>query len=183
MAIAIRCSAAEIFEVTARARTGKRMPGQRGETNPMKILTGLVRGAVRRTDEARTSRAQQPPAGVLRAVRRRAGAAGPERVPVFRVGELTGFVRRGGQETGADKPGDEGKWKLSGDAALQRALLAAVQSELAGAAQYVGLAVEGGVVVLSGEVGNVHDKMALRRIAASMAATIAIIDDVWVSCE
>jgi len=149
----------------------------------MKILTGLVRGGVRTgPDEAASSRPQQTPAGVLRDVSRRADST-RDRVPVYRVGELTGFVRRTAQLPDARRPADESERGISSDARLQRDIAAAVRSELPGAAPYVQLSVERGVVVLSGEVANVHDKMALRRIAASMAATVAIIDDVWISCE
>ncbi len=149
----------------------------------MKIITEPVsHGARTGADDAPVAGAGQPAAGVLRDVSRRAGPTA-ERVPVYRVGELTGFVRRTGQYPEAGRRTAASEPRLSSDARLRRDIAAAVQSELPGAARYIRLSVERGVVVLAGEVGNVHDKMALRRIAASMAATIAIIDDVWISCE
>lgn len=106
-----------------------------------------------------------------------------ERVPVYHVGELTGFVQRTGRFATVIRPMDESEGRLSSDALLQRDIIAAVRSELTEAADSIRLSVAGGVVTFTGEVGNMHDKMALRRIAASMEATIAIIDDVWVPCE
>jgi osmotically-inducible protein OsmY len=51
------------------------------------------------------------------------------------------------------------------------------------AADFVGMAVQDSVVHLSGEVDSMHAALALRSIAAAMPTAVAIIDDLWVSCE
>ncbi len=109
------------------------------------------------------------------------GAA--ERIPVYRAGALTGYVRRGAcglEAGGAMEARGRG---LSADARLHRDIEAAMRSEMPKLAEDVRLSVEDGVVTLSGAVETVHDKMALQRIAASMKASAAIVDEIWISCE
>jgi osmotically-inducible protein OsmY len=66
---------------------------------------------------------------------------------------------------------------------MQIEIMAAWRDESGIATERVGVSVEKGVVCLSGEIDNVHDKMALLRIAAAMEATVAIVDDLWLCCE
>ncbi|HTU52830.1 MAG TPA: BON domain-containing protein [Acetobacteraceae bacterium] len=107
----------------------------------------------------------------------------PDRIPVYRAGELAGFVRRSAQHEEPPRQRSEPDPQQSSDARMQRDIEAAVQNELGPAAAYIRMSVAAGIVGLSGEVANVHDKLALRRIAASIATTVAIVDEVWISCE
>lgn len=49
--------------------------------------------------------------------------------------------------------------------------------------EQVGVAVKDSVVYLSGMVDSMHGVLALRRIAAAIPGTTAIIDNLWVPCE
>ena len=142
-------------------------------------MTTLVRsGPEAGSDEIRPAGRGQPDAGGPSA-----GSPPLDRVPIYRAGELTGFVRRCAQYREPPRRRTETDRQPSSDARLQRDIEAVVQNELGQAAEYIRMSVTAGVVGLSGEVANVHDKMALRRIVASVATTVAIIDDVWISCE
>jgi hypothetical protein len=145
----------------------------------MTPMTALVRGGSEAGSEGiRPAGTGQPDAGGPSA-----GGSALDRVPVFRAGELAGFVRRNVQYREPPRSRTETDPQLSSDARLRRDIEAVMQTELGQAAEYIRMSVTAGVVGLSGEVANVHDKMALRRIVASMGATIAIVDDVWISCE
>ena len=145
----------------------------------MTTMTELVRsGPEAGSERIRPAGTGQPDAGGPSA-----GGPALDRVPVYRAGELAGFVRRGVQYREPPRVRTETDPQLSSDARLQRDIEALMQNELGQAAEYIRMSVTAGVVGLSGEVANVHDKMALRRIVASIGATNAIIDDVWISCE
>jgi hypothetical protein len=102
-----------------------------------------------------------------------------DRVPVYCAGELAGFVLRVRQNRDPSGPASE----QNSDAIVERAILAAIREECGIPTDHIGVSIAGGVARLSGEVANVHDKMSLRRIAASMEEVIAIIDDLWISRE
>lgn len=102
-----------------------------------------------------------------------------DRVPVYCAGELAGFVLRIRQDQNPSDPDPE----RNSDATVERTILAAIREECGIPTDHIGVSIAGGVARLSGEVTNVHDKMSLRRIAASMEEVIAIIDDLWVSRE
>ena len=152
---------------------------KRGETLSMTTMTTLMRSG----PEAGSEGIRSAGTGQANANGSSPGRPAPDRVPVYRAGELAGFVRRSAQYREASRLRADTDPQFSSDARLQRDIDAVMQSELGQAAEYIRMSVTAGVVGLSGEVANVHDKMALRQIAASMETTIAIIDDVWISCE
>jgi osmotically-inducible protein OsmY len=69
------------------------------------------------------------------------------------------------------------------DARMQSRLTDALRQESWIAADFVGIAVMGGVVHLFGEADSMHAALTLRRIAAATPEAVAIIDDLWVACE
>ena len=107
----------------------------------------------------------------------------PSRVPIYCDGKLVAFLQRAIPDPETRPPGPVGDRFSSTDSELKRDIAEAIQEECPHAVPYVRLSVKDGVVVFSGEVENVHDKMALRRIAANMKETVAIMDHVWISCE
>lgn len=98
------------------------------------------------------------------------------RVPVFRDGRLSGFIERS-SGTHTITCNDQG------DAELQRRLTEAVGAQDWLDPEHVGIAVENGVVRLSGRGDSAHAVLALRRLAASAPCVAAVIDDLWIDCE
>jgi hypothetical protein len=103
------------------------------------------------------------------------------RIPVYRDGALCGYVARG------DKPSTAATFRyrsaLPADVWMQLQLTHALRSECWVDTRQVGATVKNSVVHLSGMVDSMHGVLALRRIAAAIPGTTAIIDDLWVPCE
>jgi hypothetical protein len=109
-------------------------------------------------------------------------APAANRIPVYRAGELKGFVHRESPPPPA-APSIVQEHASTDDTCMRLDIAAIWRDESGTDTDRVSISVERGVVRLSGEIDNVHDKMALLRIAAAMAATVAIVDDLWLSCE
>ena len=103
------------------------------------------------------------------------------RIPVYRDGAFCGYVARG------DKPSAAATFKhrsaLPGDVWMQLQLTHALRMECWVDTERVGAAVKDSVVHLSGMVDSMHGVLALRRVAAAIPGTTAIVDDLWVPCE
>ncbi|MDA8050251.1 MAG: BON domain-containing protein [Rhodospirillales bacterium] len=113
----------------------------------------------------------------------RLASPGAERIPCYCGERLVAFVRRTHPFASERAPGMEEWANLPADLRLERAIAAQWRHESGASPARVGISVSEGIVRLSGTVETVHDRMALGRIAAAMEETLAIIDDLWVSCE
>ena len=105
------------------------------------------------------------------------------RLPVFRGETFSGFIDRPETRTATKYCAPENYSTRATDARMQSRLTDALRQESWIAADFVGIAVMGGVVHLFGEADSMHAALALRRIAAAMPEAVAIIDDLWVACE
>ncbi len=105
------------------------------------------------------------------------------RLPVFRGKTFSGFIDRPQTWTATADCAPEGYLARANDARIQSRLMGALRRESWIAADFVGIAVMGGVVHLFGEADSMHAALTLRRIAAATPEAVAIIDDLWVACE
>jgi hypothetical protein len=107
--------------------------------------------------------------------------AQPSRIPVYRDGAVCGYVARG--DTSSPAATFKYRSALPGDVWMQLQLTHALRRDCWVDTDQVGAAVKDSVVHLSGIVDSMHGVLALRRIAAAIPGTTAIIDDLWVPCE
>jgi hypothetical protein len=105
------------------------------------------------------------------------------RLPVFRGETFSGFIDRPETRTTTEYCAPENYSTRATDVWMQSRLADALRQESWITADFVGIAVMGGVVHLFGEAASMHAALALRRIAAALPEAVAIIDDLWVACE
>ncbi|MGH7122011.1 MAG: hypothetical protein ACREFP_23960 [Acetobacteraceae bacterium] len=113
----------------------------------------------------------------------RRASPGADRVPLYSGGKLAAFVRRAPLSDTLRPTVSETPFGESADLGIERAIAARWQAEAGTLCDRVGISAADGIVHLSGAVETVHDRMALRRIAAATTETLAIIDELWVACE
>jgi osmotically-inducible protein OsmY len=102
---------------------------------------------------------------------------------VFRDGKACGFIERRDDPTVRAAVACNTHSGLSPDIWSKLRLTDLIPRESWIDADHAGVAVENGVVHLSGQVDSMQGVPALQRIAAAILGATAIIDDLWIPCE